>query len=162
MAEQTSDTPTEEAAVPQDVAAPADGAREEVSNGEPPTAGAEETPVVETAAAEEAAVPETARETEAPVGDESVERQVPSPGRGPVVLADERGKPEPKPLPAPRRGKAEFKPKPKPKRPRRRKRSAAERHRAVFFARLNELRRGEQTDNGSTVEEAELDGTAKA
>ncbi|MDQ3609370.1 MAG: hypothetical protein M3459_10785, partial [Actinomycetota bacterium] len=173
MAEQTSDTPTEEASVPQDVAAPTNGAREAVSDGEDPIAGTEEAVVVETvdaegaavaktADAEEAAVPEAAAATEGPAGDGTVEREAPPPGRGPVVLADERGKPEPKPPAAPRRGKAAPKPKPKPQRPRRRKRSAAERHRAVFFARLNELRRGEQTDNGSTGEEVALDGVAEA
>ncbi|MCP9490674.1 MAG: hypothetical protein MSC31_12460, partial [Solirubrobacteraceae bacterium MAG38_C4-C5] len=149
MAEQTSDTPTEEASVPQDVAAPTIGAREPAGNGEGAIAGAQE-----------AAAPETAGAQEAPAGDESGAREAPPPGRGPVVLADERGKPERKPPTASRRAKAA--PKPKPQRPRRRKRSAAERHRAVFFARLNELRRGEQTGNGSTGEEAELDGRADA
>jgi len=151
MAEQTSDTPTEDASVSQDVA-PTNGAREPASDAEAPTGGAEGAAVRETADAIDPAA-SGAPGAEAPAEDEAAERRAPPPGRGPVVLADERGKPEPKPPVAPRRGKAA----PKPKPPRRRKRSAAERHRAVFFARLNELRRGERTEDGSSDEEVKLD-----
>lgn len=159
MAEQTSDTPTEETSVPADVVAPTNGARDPAPpRDEAPGAGAQEAPAAEAAGAHEAPAAEAAGADEAPAGDQAGVRIVPAPGRGPVVLADERGKPEPRPPTAPRRRQAA--PKAKPQRPRRRKRSAAERHRAVFFARLNELRRGEQTDD-SIGKEADAQGAGQ-
>ena len=150
MAEQTSDTSTEEPSVPPEVAAPANGAHEPAAaNGEAPGGRAEEVPAAQAGAQELPAV-ETPGADETQGGDEAGARVAPPPGRGPVVLADERGKPEPKLPTTPRRGKGPLKT--KPQRPRRRKRSAAERHRAVFFARLNEVRRGEQTGASAGTE----------
>jgi len=58
---------------------------------------------------------------------------------GPRILAVEA--PSPPTPPVSKGSRAPRAPKPKPQQPRRRRRSPAERHRAVFFARLNELRR---------------------
>jgi len=88
--------------------------------------------------------------SEAPVTDEQESQR---PRIGPRILAVEA--PSPPTPPTPKGGRPPRPPKPRSQQPRRRRRSAAERHRAVFFARLNELRR-------SGAPQAEASGEAAA
>ncbi|HEV2769163.1 MAG TPA: hypothetical protein VGV40_03175 [Solirubrobacteraceae bacterium] len=106
-------------------------------------------------------------------GDEAVlsetavtgEQEPQRPRIGPRILAVEA--PSPPTPPAPKRGRTPRAPKPKAQQPRRRRRSPAERHRAVFFARLNELRRSgasqaDATDEAQAASEGGADGTLAA
>ncbi len=80
--------------------------------------------------------------------------QQPAPGAGPVIIGTA---PEPPPLPARRERLADD----KPARPKRRRVNATQRHRNVFFARLNEFRRN-QAAGIEAPEELDAEASAAA
>ena len=164
-AEPSTDVPNAEEAPPaaaEDTPAPAEEAPAEAASppaasdaptgdapaGEAPAeaAPADDLPVEETPVAEgdtaEAAPPE------------ATERKQPPPGAGPVIIGTA---PEPPPLPT----KIQRAAPDKPQRPRRRRVNATQRHRNIFFARLNDFRRS-QAAGIEAPEELDAEATEAA
>ena len=121
-------------AAPSDPPAPAP-AEAEAEAAEEPSAPAAESAT--TPAAEENSEP-PAEEPAPAAADarEEVPSQKPPPGAGPVIIGTA---PEPPPLPT----KIQRAAPDKPQRPRRRRVNATQRHRNIFFARLNDFRRSQ-------------------
>ena len=92
-------------------------------------------PEAEAAPAEEPAAAEAPPEADADAAPKPARKQ-PAPGAGPVIIGTA---PDPPPLPP----KIQRAPPERPQRPKRRRVNATQRHRNIFFARLNEFRRSQ-------------------